>query len=170
MGAEFLHLLANAALHVREGVEVVRRKHGGPADALQLVAKFVVSESEHATVGVVDEDELLGAELVMGDDERAQRVFGDDAAGIADDMGVADIQAEGADGEPRIHAGEDGELAFGTRREVFELVRAGVGLIGDEDIVGDGHSSSGNDDNKRRRLGILCLRQFGSALSLYVAR
>jgi hypothetical protein len=59
MGLQLLHLFANASFHILERVEVVRREYGGAADSLEFGAEFVVIESEHAAVGVMDEDEFL---------------------------------------------------------------------------------------------------------------
>ena len=49
--------------------------------------KGVVGERQHAAVGVVDEDDLLGAEQPLGDRQRADLVVGDDASGVADHDG-----------------------------------------------------------------------------------
>jgi len=60
---------------------------------------------------VIDNDELLSAEQVMGDDQRAEGVFGGDASGVADDVGVAGFEAEELfDGEAGVHAGEHGDV------------------------------------------------------------
>ena len=77
-----------------------------------------VLEREHPAAGVLDDDDLLGAEEVLADDQRADRVVGREAAGVADDVGVAAAQAEDVlDRQPRVHAGEDGELPAGRERE-----------------------------------------------------
>ena len=63
---------------------------------------------------MVDDDELLRVEQMMRHDQRAQRVFCDDAAGIADHVRVAGIQSETAlEQDSGIHAGEDGHAAAG---------------------------------------------------------
>ena len=51
--------------------------------------ELVVGEREHPAVGVVDEDDLLGAEQSLGDRQRADRVVGDHAASVADDVPIA---------------------------------------------------------------------------------
>jgi len=40
---------------------------------------------------VVDDDELLGVQEMMRNDQGAKRIFGGDAAGIADHVGVAGV-------------------------------------------------------------------------------
>jgi len=75
----------------------------------------------------------------MRDQEGAEGIVGDDAAGVANDVGVTGLEAEGADGETRIHACEDGELALGARGEAAEFVSLRVDFVGSEDFVDDGH-------------------------------
>src|SRR5204862_178124 len=73
--------------------------------------KVVVAEGEHPAVGVVDEDDLLRAEQALRDGQRADRVVGDDPARVADDVGVALLQAEYArQHEPGVHARDHGDL------------------------------------------------------------
>ena len=43
--------------------------------------------------GVADDEDLVGPEQLLADDERADRVVGGEAAGVADDVGVAGPQA-----------------------------------------------------------------------------
>ena len=61
---------------------------------LDLSAELVVGEREHAAVGVVDEDDLLGPEQALRDRQRADLVVGHDAAGVADHVRVALLEAE----------------------------------------------------------------------------
>ena len=83
-----------------------------------------------AAPGVGDDDDLVGAEELLADDERADRVVGREAAGVADDVGVAGPQAERLlDVEPGVHAGDDrepGQRRGGQRRAVERL---GVALV-----------------------------------------
>src|SRR5437868_3861143 len=81
-----------------------------------LPLELLVGELEHPAVGVVDQRDLLGAEQVLRDRERADRVVRDDAAGVADDMGIAGLEPERvARIEPRVHARENRELPAGPR-------------------------------------------------------
>jgi hypothetical protein len=76
---------------------------------LHLAAKVVVREREHSAVGVVDQHDLFRSEQSLRDRERADLVVGDHAAGVADDMRVALVEAEQAVGiQPRVHARDDG--------------------------------------------------------------
>ena len=115
--------------------------HGGlsPVSSWMRLLELVVGEGQHPAVGVVDQDDLLGAEQALGDGQRADLVVGDDAARVADDVRVAFVQAEDAvDVEPGVHAGDDGDvLGRGQRERAGEGLRV-AGVVG-EQIVGDGH-------------------------------
>ena len=101
-------LAADILLNVLEGVKV-RWGYGGNASLLlEFVEELIVSESNHAAIGVINDDEFLRAEQVMRNDQGAQRVFGGDSSGVANDVGVASFETEKFfDGEARVHAGED---------------------------------------------------------------
>jgi hypothetical protein len=101
-------LAANILLNVLEGVKV-RWDYGGNASLLlELVEELIVGKSDHAAIGVIDDDKFLRAQQMMGNDQGTQRVFGGDAAGVANDVGVASFEAEELlDAEARVHAGED---------------------------------------------------------------
>ncbi len=78
---------------------------------------------------MVDEDDLLGAEQPLGDRQRADLVVGDDAAGVADHVRVALLQAEQAVGvQARVHAREHRDLARGRQRQLALVEGRGVGL------------------------------------------
>src|SRR5262245_21950047 len=55
----------------------------------QQIAHHLVGERLHAAIGVMDDEPFAGAEQLGGDHERADRVIGRPAAGVADHMGVA---------------------------------------------------------------------------------
>ena len=61
-----------------------------------------VLEGEHPAARVLDDDHLLGAEQLLADDQRADRVVGGEAAGVADDVRVA---ASAGRGRPRPSGG-----------------------------------------------------------------
>ncbi len=86
------HRLAHVLLEVR------KRLQGEPGLdphlLLDLLLELVVGEGEHAAVGVVDEDDLAGAQEALGDGKRADLVVGYDAPGVADDVGVAFLEPE----------------------------------------------------------------------------
>ena len=85
-------------LRAHVGVEVVQRPkrqvHIGPGRHGQLGADLVVLEGERAAAGVPDDDDLLGAQEVLADDERADGVVTGEPAGVADDVCVTGAQAE----------------------------------------------------------------------------
>ena len=67
---------------------------------------------------------------VLADDQRADDVVGGEAAGVADDVGVAGPQAERLlDVEPRVHAGDDRETAERRGRQRRPVERLGVALV-----------------------------------------
>ena len=93
--------------------------------------QFILAHFQQAAVRVVDDDEFLGVEQVMGDDERADGVGGGDASGVADHVGVAGVQAETVlEENAGIHAGEDRDVALGADGELAQ------GEIGGESFVG----------------------------------
>lgn len=57
-------------------------------------ADLFFGEGHHSAVGVMDHDELVHVELAPRDDQGAERVVGGSAAGVADEVGVADRDAE----------------------------------------------------------------------------
>jgi hypothetical protein len=95
--------------------------------------------TEHAAVGVVDQDDLGGAEQPLADGQRADLVVGDHATGVADDVCLALVEAEHAvDVDPRVHAGDDGDALRRRQGERAGEVRGVVGVVG-EQVVRDGH-------------------------------
>jgi hypothetical protein len=94
-----------------EVAEALGRPFGLDAGiVLDLLPEFVVAEREHAAVGVVDQHDFLRPEQPLRDRERADFVVGDDAARIADDVGVALAQPEQpVRVQARVHARHDGD-------------------------------------------------------------
>ena len=83
-----------------------------------------------AAIGVVDEDDFLGAEQALGKHKGTNDVVGDDTAGVADDVCVAVVEAEHLENvHPAVHAGDDGKVT--TRCEGQTM----VGKVGDEVLV-----------------------------------
>ena len=72
----------------------------------------VICEGEHTAAGVMDEDDLVRVQQVMGDDEAADGVFSDHAPGVADNVGFTGLEAEEVlDIKAGVHAGHDGDAA-----------------------------------------------------------
>jgi hypothetical protein len=120
---------------VRVGERLGRPGRPDPGVPLDLRLERVIGELGHAAVGVVDEDDLPGAEQSLADHQGADHVVGDDAAGVADDVRVAVREAErGAHVEPGVHAGDDREVERGLgRRGAGEL--AGVLPVTSEQVI-----------------------------------
>ena len=77
----------------------------------------IVLEGQHTAVGVMNENDFPGAKQALRNDEGAQYVIGDHAAGVANHVGVALFEAKhAARFQPRVHAGDDGSLLAGRRR------------------------------------------------------
>jgi hypothetical protein len=75
--------------------------------------------AEHPAVAVVDEHDLLGAQQMLRDGERAERVVAHDAAGVANHVGVALLQAEHARWvEAGVHARQHRHPARRGQREI----------------------------------------------------
>jgi hypothetical protein len=90
-----------------------------PQVILHTGPQLLVREGEHAAVCVMNHQDRVRAEQPLGDDERAQGILCDATAGVADHVGIAQVQAEeGERFEPRVHAGHDGEVASGRHGEL----------------------------------------------------
>jgi hypothetical protein len=77
---------------------------------------------------------------VLRDGERAECVVAHDAAGVADHVGVALLQAEHARRvESGVHARQHRHLACRGQREIALVERARVGLVVLEEAVGGAH-------------------------------
>src|SRR5438552_12681765 len=87
-----------------------------------LPLHIVVLEGEHAAVGVVDQDDLVGPQQALGDDQRSNGVVGGDAAGVADDVRVALDESEDlVHVEAGVHAGQHRQV-LGRRQGKAPLV------------------------------------------------
>src|SRR4051794_3530679 len=125
-------------------LEVVERLRGPVRlDAgvlLDLALEVVVAEGEHPAVGVVDEDDLLGAEQPLRDREGADLVVGHDPAGVADHVRVAQLQTEDRIRvHARVHACHDGDLPGRRQRKVALVEALGEGLVVLQELVGGTH-------------------------------
>jgi hypothetical protein len=112
VGRDALEGLADVFVEVGEGFGGPVGFEAGFGEDVGLEA--VVGEGEHAAVGVVDQDDLFGTQEALTDGQAAAFVGGDHAAGVADDVGVAFVQAEKAVGvEAGVHAGHHGDVLAG---------------------------------------------------------
>ena len=128
---------------VVEGTERIRRRR---ADfGVQPFLELAVVNLQQPAVGVVDEDHLARLQRALREHQRAQHVVGDDPAGVANDVRVADRQAEQPeDVDARIHAGDDREMLV-RHRGVRSAEARGVqpGIV--EQAVDDGNRWSHAD-------------------------
>jgi hypothetical protein len=87
----------------------------------------------------VDQHDLAGAEEPLADRQRADRVVGDGAAGVTDDVRVALCQPEQLrDVHASVHARQNCELAGGRERQLpIESVRVRVVVL--QKLVDDRH-------------------------------
>ena len=108
MGPNALDLGAQVRLEVRERVE--RDIEIGAGLGCDLEPHPLIVERQHAAARVLHDDDLVGAEQMLADHERADRVVSSQAAGVPDDVSVARSQSEHLlDRKPRVHARDDGK-------------------------------------------------------------
>src|SRR5260370_40910898 len=139
MGPELLQLVADLVFEVLEGVEEGGSNSGGSGAILDSGAQVLFAGEHQSAIGVIDDHDFLGAEEIVRYDQGAQGVFRHDAAGIADDVRVSRLQAQGANRKPGIHTGQDGELAFVGRGQFAQFVGARVNFVGCEDFIDGAH-------------------------------
>src|SRR5258708_2645296 len=149
MGAELLQLVADIFFDVLEGVEEGGSNGGGSGAILDSGAQVLLGGEHQSAIGVIDDHDFLGAQEVVRYDQGAQGVFRHDAAGIADDVRISRFQAQGANGKPGIHTGQDGELALGARGQFAQFMGARVNFVGSEDLVNDAHGQNSLAKPKR---------------------
>ena len=101
-GAQAREAVAQRLLDVLEGAQPPR---GHRAVGHQRLGELVLGGSAQAAAVVHHHDDLLGAEQALGGAERADRVVGDQAAGVADDVRVAALDPEHREQvDARVHA------------------------------------------------------------------
>ena len=117
---------------VVDGEEVDGRRVG-PPPLPDHRPELVVGRLGHAAVGVLDDRHRRGAEDLDRHDQRPQHVVGDPPAGVADDVGVAEVQAEqGVDVEAGVHTGHHGQAA--DRHGIEPTEPVGVEPLGEPGV------------------------------------
>jgi len=139
MGAQFLQLVADIFIDVLERVKKRWSDSRRAGAILNSVAQILLCSVHQPAIRVVDDHEFLGVQQVVRNDQGAESVFGDNPAGISNDVGIAVLQPESKSREPRIHASQHGEVAFGARGEPPQFVRAGIYFVRCEDFVDYAH-------------------------------
>src|SRR5438128_5469796 len=115
-------------------------------------AHHVVGKELHAAVGVMDHEPFTGAEQLVGDNERADRVVAGAAACVADHVRVALAQPCVLGRiEACVHAGEDREPSCRWQRQLaLRPERRGVAVVGGQDLLENGHRWSPFVTTERR--------------------
>src|SRR5690606_11421502 len=104
---------------------------------LQPLEELVVLQLPQGAVGVMDEDDLVGAEETLTETQRPDHVVGDDSPGVADDVRLTLSQPEhGKDVHPRVHTGDDRQAAGGSDRQVPVGEGLLVGAVVLQQLVG----------------------------------
>src|SRR3954447_11680084 len=86
------HGFPDALIHRIEGPDGPWRTLAGVV--LEPGENLVLTRVLEPTVGVADDDDLLGAEQMLRDRQRADRVVGGDPPGVSEDVGVPLVQTE----------------------------------------------------------------------------
>ena len=78
----------------------------------QEIPHHLVREEQHAAVGVVNDEELIRAEQLVGDDQGAERVVAGAPSGIANNVGIS-LRESGVFGriQSGVHTRENRKLA-----------------------------------------------------------
>jgi len=93
MPAQKLHIPPHSALQLRKRLKIKPLLNPPSIPSYRSFSIFV-RKSQHAAAGVLDENDLARAEEVLRDQDGAESVASG-AAGVADDVGVAEGDAEG---------------------------------------------------------------------------
>ena len=130
--------LAHVGLDVGEGLD--REGGGDPGRFLQLGAEAVLGDLLQPAVVVVDQHHLARPQLALGEGQRADHVVGDHAARVAQHVRLAVAEPErGEDVEPRVHAGDDRQVAARFDRQVGLLDPRREGLVVGDQLVDHTH-------------------------------
>ena len=83
------HLLPDILFQVVKGIEMGRFTGEGSHLRGQMRPQFVFPNPKQSAIRVVDDDEFLRVQQVMGNNQRPDRIFGGNSARIANHMGVS---------------------------------------------------------------------------------
>ena len=133
-----VHLLPDVSFQIVKGVKLRGRSGGGPHLGCQLLFEFSLPHSQQTAVSMVDDDELLRVQQVMGNDQRADRVIRCDSAGIADHVRIPWLQSQAAfEQDSGIHAGQDSQMPPWADGQVSQVEVSYKLLVGLQQFVGD---------------------------------
>jgi len=139
VATQLLDLATDVFFEILKRIEEGGSDRGSAGAILDLGAQILFAGLHQPAIRVIDDHELLGAQQIVRHEQRAQAVVRNDAAGIANDVSIARLEAQRANRKAGIHAGEHGELSLGARRQIAQFVRARVDLVRCEDFVDDAH-------------------------------
>ena len=143
--------LPHVLVDVGERLDCKRRGH--PGRLLQFGAEAVVGDQLQATIGVVDEQDLLRVEAPLRNRERADHVVGDDAAGVAQDVRLAVLEAErGEDVESRVHARDDREAQRWVHVQMAAVVAGCERAVVQKQVVCHIHGATFYVTSRTRRI------------------
>jgi len=138
MRFHFPHLFAHIRLQIIEGIEVRRLACDRAHLIGQVRSQLVLLHVEQPAVGVVDDDELLRVEQVVRHNQRPQRVFRGNAAGVADHVRVSGVQTQAAlEENARVHAGQHGHAAARLDGQISKVEVLYEFLVGFQQFVCD---------------------------------
>jgi TonB family protein len=89
MCPELLQLVTDILFDVLERVEKRGSNHCGSGAILNSGSQVLFAGLHQSAVRVIDDHDLLGAQQIVGYNQRTQRVIRNDAASIADDMCIS---------------------------------------------------------------------------------
>jgi len=130
-------------------LEITEREEGdmGRVGVVELLADVGISESQHSTVGMMENKNFARSEEMLRDDERAKG-FGSTSAGVADDMRATFRKAQRSSGvDAGIHASDYCNLLGRGKSEGSFVAKVGNILV----ICGRELFSDGSHSSIRRR-------------------
>lgn len=155
MGADLAHVLLEGGDLVTDDVEGLpgRVEAGRGVDPLVQLGLAVAGDG---AAGVRDDEDARDVEQVCAEDERLEGLRRDASARVAEDLGVAGLQADhGERVDARVHAGDDGDARVRDAVEARQVEGLGVGAVRLEEVVEGAHVSESSLSLTRQRAGRL---------------
>src|SRR6185312_5218939 len=132
--------------------EAIGAQLGRLETARKQPSHHIVGEEFHTAVRVVDDEPLAGAEELVRNDQRTNRIITCSSARISNDMCVTFGQPGGSRGiQSRVHTGQDRELPCRRERKLsLRANRCCVPGVGSKYVISCSHRrlSSGQGNNR----------------------
>src|ERR1017187_732842 len=110
VGLYALYLLPDVFFQIFKSMKMRRRAERSSHLVGKFFLKLILPHFQQSAISVVNDYELLSIQQMMRHNQRPQRVFGCNAARIADHVRVSWAQSQAAfEQYPGVHAGEDGQ-------------------------------------------------------------